>query len=356
MAVESALQFLRSLDQRRRYPAACLIAGAQVFLREYLFDRLRAQLARDGLEYRGFQVGAGGDFSTVINELRAPGLFASATILGCRVLHSRRQRGSDGEEAGSEEGRGGSGEAALAEALERMSGAGYLLLLYERDAAPARIRRVIERGGLLLNCPRPFDNELAEYATLFARLLGVVLSREALDFLVSRYGSDLAAVANALQQAAIHAPGGARIEAAALQGSGSRRTPELFDLADGLARGQAQSAIGVFNRAIAMGRDPFELLAVEIIPALRRMLLAGSLIGAGRSTAEVAQGLGFSPYSPLVTRSIEGARRFGPRGLARAYQSACELDAKFKMGAVKGREQVICGLILELFVQAKPPA
>lgn len=354
MAAESALQVLRSLDERRRYPAACLIAGAQVFLREYLFDRLRQRLGQGGLEYRGFQVGAGSDFGAVINELRAPGLFAAASVIGCRVSYGRRQRGSDGDPAG-DEAKASGGEAALAEAVERMSGPGHLILLFERDTAPAKIRRVIERSGLLVNCPRPFDNQLPEYVAHFARLLGIGLSREAADFIVARYGSDLAAAANALQQASIRCEDGAPIEVTALHESGSRRTPELFDLADSLAHGQAQSAIGVFDRAVTLGRDPFELLAVEIIPALRRMMLAGSLLEKGQSAAEVAQAFGVSPYSPLVTRSVEGARRFGPRALWQAYRSACELDVKFKMGLVKGREQAISALILELFAEGKLP-
>ena len=54
-------------------------------------------------------------------------------------------------------------------ALETMRGPGALIVVYERDTPPAKIRRAVEQGGLAINCSRPYDNQLAQFAEAFAR-------------------------------------------------------------------------------------------------------------------------------------------------------------------------------------------
>jgi len=73
-----------------------------------------------------------------------------------------------------------------------------------------------------------------------------------------------------------------------------------------------------------------------------------SPIASRRSPGEVAAALGLPPQSGLATRAIEGARRFGLARLERAYWRACAMDAGFKDGTIKEREQALAGLILEL--------
>src|SRR5579885_2844294 len=139
MAVETALAVLRA-GERASLAAAIVISGPQAFLREYLFDSVRRRLLGRGMRYRGFQVGGGDGFGQVLAELRAADLFAPVRMVACRVLRSHRGGGGRGGVAG--------GEAALAEALEAMRPPSALVVLYDRDSAPARIRRAVERNGL----------------------------------------------------------------------------------------------------------------------------------------------------------------------------------------------------------------
>src|SRR3990172_680440 len=81
MSIANPLPFLRSLGEGRRVPAVILLVGPQAFLREYILDAVRARLAREGVGYSSFQVGATGDFSRVIEELVEPGLFASRKLV-----------------------------------------------------------------------------------------------------------------------------------------------------------------------------------------------------------------------------------------------------------------------------------
>lgn len=353
MAQETALAILGSATTRQ-LPPAILITGPQVFLRECVYDALRRRLCTGSVEYRGFQVGAGDDFGAVINELLAPGLFAKAAVVGCRVLRSRRER--SGAEEGTAEGAesaapaSGADEGALVAAVEELGGPGSLLLLYEKDTPPAKVRRAFERSGLTVVCNKPYDNQLGQYVAALARMLGLKLTARAVEFLVGRHGANLAGAFDALQRAAISADAIRPLDLDALQEPGGQRSPELFELAESLAAADVPRSIALFDRALAVGRDPFELLAVEVIPVLRRMMVAAALLDRNQSSVVIAGELGLSPTSPLAGRAIEGARRLGGVRLARAYRAASELDASLKMGLTKGREQAIAALILELLV------
>ena len=354
MAADNALGFLRGLAQGRAPAQIVLIAGAQAFLREYVLESLRRKLAVDGFNYRSFQIGAGGGFGAVVSELEGADLFAPKRLIACRVLRSYRARGGaaieddsgSSEAAGAES--GGGGEAELVSALERIAQSSRLALIYERDNPPVRVRRVVEKSGMLVTCGRPFDNQLGQYAELFARNLGLKLSSPAIDLMVGRHAGDLGAMANAIAKAAISAGEKARVEPSELREGGAGRIPELFELAESVARGNAAETIALFDRALAVGRDPIEILAVELIPLIRRMLVAASVSARSSGTGEVASALGLPPSSNLLTRAVEGARRFGVKRLERAHQRAADLDARFKMGLIKEREQSVAGLILEL--------
>ncbi len=215
MPAEHALAFLRAIETARTLPNAILIAGPQAFLREYVVDAIARRLIREGLQYRTFQIANASDFASVVEELRAPDLFAPKRMLVCRVMRSFRERGGDddAEQRAEKETRGG--DAGLIGAVSEAKPPNHLVVVYEKDAAPAKIRRAAEAAGVVVNCARSFDNQLSQYAQMFARGLDLKLSHSAAELLISRHGGDLAAIANALGKIAIHLEKGAAIEPAA---------------------------------------------------------------------------------------------------------------------------------------------
>lgn len=355
MAVETALSILRAGDRAALAPAI-VISGPHAFLREYVFDTVRRRMLRQGMKYRGFQVGGAEGFDAVLAELREADLFAPVRVVGCRVMRSHRGGGESGDDGGdaasggSRSGAGGS-ETALAEALEAMRGPGALIVVYERDTAPAKIRRAAEQAGLAINCPRPYDNQLGQYAEAFARVHDLRLGSGVLELLVARHAGDIGAIANTLAKTAIHREPGATLGPEDLGEPAAAKIPDLFELAEALSKGRAGAALALLGRAIAAGRDPFELLAVEIIPVMRRMMLAASMSANKQGAAQIAAALGMSPSSPLAMRAVEGARRFGMARLTEAYRRVSQLDADFKNGRVKEREEALAGMLLELMAQ-----
>ena len=347
MPLENALAYLRGAASRK-LPPVVIIFGPHAFLREYVLDSVVRAATREGCQYRGFQIGAGDDYGAFLNELRAPDLFAPKLAIACRILRSRRERADDAEPADSRSVGSGGGEGALIAAIEAARGPGQLILLYEKDNAPAKVRRAAEKSALLVECRRPFDNQIDQYVQVFAHSLGLKLTSAALDMLIARHGGDLAAVANALAKVTIFAEPGRAVQPSDLDEQGARRMPEAFELAESVARGRTSSALAQLSRALALGRDVFEILGVEIIPTMRRMMIAASMLASRKSAADVAAALGVSPTSGLATRAIEGARRLGLPRLERAYWRACKLDADFKNGQLKEREEALAGLLLEL--------
>ena len=348
MPLENALACLRGTGERR-IPPVVIIFGPHAFLREYVLDSIVRKLAAEGCRHRSFQIGAGDEYGAMLNELRAPDLFAPRLAIVCRILKSRRAEaaspGDDASEAHTPA--GGGSEAALAAAIETFRGPGNLILLYEKDSVPAKIRRAAEKSALLVNCMRPFDNQIEQYVNAFARSLELKLSPDVLDLIISRHGGDLAAIANTLAKVTIYAEPGRAVQQSDLD-EGARRMPEAFELAESVGRGRTSAALAQLGRALALGRDVFEILAVEIIPLMRRMMVAASMLAARKSPGDVAAALGLAPQSGLATRAIEGARRFGLQRLERAYWRACAMDAGFKDGTIKGREEALAALLLDL--------
>ncbi len=351
MPAENALAFLRSNASARALPPVIVIAGPHPFLREYVLDSIARRLAGEGFKYLSFQIGSGDDYGELINEMRGQDLFAPRRMIACRVLRSRREKAEDDEAPDlAEESRRGSGadESALADMISKARGPSYLALLYERDSAAAKIRRAAEKDGLLINCTRPFDNQLDQYVQAFARSAGLKLAPNAVDLLITRHAADLAAIANSIGKAAIFAPADKPIGAADLDEQGARRVPEAFELAESISGGRPAMALAQLERSLALGRDAFELLAVELIPLMRRMMIAATMSSARHSTREIAAALGLPPQSGLAMRAIEGARRLGLRAIERAYWRACRIDAEFKNGELKERGEALTGLVLEL--------
>jgi len=349
VALENPLSFLRMVESSRPLAPTIAIFGPQGFLREYVLAVLARRLGAAGFRYRTFQVGPGDDYSAVLDELRNSDLFAPKRLIACRILKARRGASEEVEED-ADEGKpsASSGEAALIAAIEEFRGPGHLVLVYERDTAAAKVRRVLEKSGTLVGCLRPFENQIPQYVEAFARAEGLKLAPAALDLLISRHAGDIAAIANAIAKAAIVAEPQQAVGPDEVDEPAGRRMPGTFEIAESLGRGRPATALQQIDRAIALGRDPIEILLLEIIPLLRRMMIAASMLSRRKSVPDIAAAMGLPPSSMLANRAIDGARYFGIAKLSRAWRRACELDAQFKAGLIKEREQALNALVVGL--------
>jgi len=356
MASENALAFLSQLEAGKALlPAAILIAGPQAFLKEYVLDACRDALRGPGRESQSFQIGSGGDFGAVLEAVAAPGLFAPAVLASCRILRARGGGDDDSGEAGEGRGSRSSDDSTLSRAIELVRNPSHLILIYDRDNAPAKVQRQVEKAGLGVICNKPFESQVAQFAALFARRFGIKISYATVDTLVERYGTNLAAMHNALVLASIAAaeqkPDDFLRSSAGVVDLGG----ELFQISESLSGDLPLVTLAMIDRAVGIGRDPTELLMLEIIPALRKLLIAATLTMQGQGPAEIAMEISMSPRSPRMTATINAARRYGLRRLTKTYREAIDLDANFKNGTVKERAQALSGLLAPLLLDDSRP-
>jgi DNA polymerase III delta subunit len=352
MPAENALALLAQLDAGKALlPPAILITGPQAFLKEYVLDACRNAARAPRCESRSFQIGAGGDFGAVLEAVSAPSLFAPVTIATCRILRSRGAAAGD-DEGGAGESRAarGADDSRLSRAIELVRKPSHLIVLYERENAPAKLQRQVEKSGLVVICNKPFDNQLTQVATLLARRLGLKIGYATADALAARYGGNLAAMHNALVLATIAQSDRKPDEFLRSDGAASELGGELFQISESLGVDEPMAPFAMVDRALAIGRDPTELLSVEIVPTLRRMLIAATLAMQGQGPAEIAMELGMSPRSPRVAAAANTARRHGIKRLTRVFREAVDLDANFKNGKVKEREQALSELLADLLM------
>ncbi len=355
MPAENALAFLSRIAGQAHLPPVVLIAGPQIFLKEYTLDVCRETLRGPGRESQSFQIASGNDFGPVLEAMAAPSLFAPATIASCRILRSRGAGDDDrddGEESEAPVSSAG-GDSVLARAIELARSPSHLILLYERDRAPAKVQRQAEKAGVCVICNKPFESQLPQYANLFARRLGLKIGYATAEALTERYGSNLAAMHNALVLAAIAAPQQSPDDFLRSGVRGADIGGELFQIAESLSGELPLMPLAMVDRAVALGRDPTELLSLEIIPELRRLLIAATLGMRGQGPAEIAMEIGMSPRNPRATATANAARRYGLQRLARAYREAIRLDASFKDGTVKEREQALSALLAPLLLEER---
>lgn len=356
MAVEPAIAFLRSLARPRELPAAVLITGPNQFLREYVFEALARTLRAQGFKYRSFQVSGDEDLDAMVHELRAPDMFTPRWVAACRVLKNVREAPDDAEaRPNAARGKSSGVEASLIEAIGGLRGAeSRLAIIYERDNAPAKLRRAAEQGGLVITCMRPFDDQAGQYATVFARLADCRLAPEAADLLAAGFAGDLGGMANAIAIATLGHQAGEVLKPSDFATDTSGRAPELFAISEAIGRGDLVAALGMLERAMAVGRDALELLGVEIVPTLRRMMLATALLRTGKSVSGVAAALGMAPGSQMAARAVDGARRYGADRLRRAHQAACDLDASIKAGLTSETREALARLLIDLAAEPAP--
>ena len=85
---------------------------------------------------------------------------------------------------------------------------------------------------------------------------------------------------------------------------------------------------------------------------MRRMMLAASMLAARKSTYDIAGALGFGPSSPLATRAIDGAKRFGLARLAARVSSREPISTRVSRTVeIKDRAEALSALVLDLMSQ-----
>ena len=81
---------------------------------------------------------------------------------------------------------------------------------------------------------------------------------------------------------------------------------------------------------------------------MRRMMIAASMMAARKSPGDVASALDYHRRAGWRRAQSKGRGASGGSGWNGLIRRACAMDAGFKDGTIKDREQALAGLILSL--------
>lgn len=319
------------------------MTGDEAHLRDQVLAALRSRLVPGGdaavaaLATAGYS-GAGAVLSEVLAAAaqvpwgvdRRLVVVRDPPWLGAPPRAGGERREGDDDASGEGQAPGGAAEAAaLRRYLEAPPPHACVVILCEAVDRRRACSRLLYERATVVECRAPPERELPAWIARAAQRRGLALDPEAVRLLAVRVGRNLLRLERELDKLACHAPEG-RVGVQAVQDlvppAGEER---VFALLDALAEGDRGGALALARRQLDAGDAPVALLALLGRHA-RRLLEAGLLLARGIPPAQVQERLGVHPYA--ARKLMAQARRYEPRGLARALAAVLEADEAVKTG------------------------
>lgn len=291
-------------------PPIYLLAGSEELLLRRAAERILDELRAEAGELDLADVRAGELRDGALPDLRTGSLFGTPRAVLVR----------DAQDLPADTSR-----ALLAE-LDNPSFEATVILLASGTGRMQKLaRRVKELGGRVDVAP-PRDWEERKWEALVAeefRRRGRSAEPSAVTSVLAHAGTDVAAIAEKVNQAAASAPAGAVTAAhvdAVVVGHGSRGS---FAVADAMCDRRPAEALELLRGVLEGGDDP--------------VMVLGALVYRLRSIVAVAGGLDTKAAGVNVSagqaKRLQAVRRnFGPGELTRAYRTLAAADVEIKSG------------------------
>ncbi|MHC4712543.1 MAG: DNA polymerase III subunit delta [Planctomycetota bacterium] len=212
-----------------------------------------------------------------------------------------------------------------------------------KPAAPI-VKEVEKRGGLL-SCVPPFESAVKRELVARAAEAGRRLSRDAVDALVDRVGSDQAALHEELQKLLSVTEGSQTITARDVEEASAHRAQgDVFRLADAILDRDAPTAFVQLDDLASISSRGCAYLVFPLARSFERMLAAARLVGEGRRPREAAEAVGV----PRFAQQAFAARlvKWDAAALEKLLERLLQIDVAMKSGGLKDRAA------LETFVSA----
>ncbi|HEY4485563.1 MAG TPA: DNA polymerase III subunit delta [Nitrospiria bacterium] len=201
--------------------------------------------------------------------------------------------------------------------------------------------QTLKSRARVVDCRPLADAQVTEWLKAQARLLGRMLSEDAILFLKERLGRDLFSLQNELAKAAIGS-GAPTLQLEDLRNvCGASADATVYDLLNALAARKMEPAIRIAGRLIEEGEVPLKILST-VSYRFRLIWKVKRAMQAGHSDAALIRMFGLGQwYAPSV---IQAAKAYPEADLRFAFQRFIETDAGLKGGMVSP------GRMLEMLV------
>ena len=237
----------------------------------------------------------------------------------------------------------------LVEYVPRMPASTTLVLLDGDASSGNPLLKLLGPLGRVEQCSPPDEKRLASWVMARARKIGLKLDAPAAKLLAELIGPDGWMLASELEKLLAYS-GGAIVREAHVRELVSRaKEHKGWELAGAVLEGQGAKAARVLHELLEDGQ-PSQLILATIAGRYRRIVIARDGIERSESGSAIAQRVGMKVGYGL-DRLIEQAERMSLPAIRAAYARIIEAELDVKRGLIDGERQDAERLALELAVQ-----
>lgn len=344
-----------------------IIYGADPFARKETFDKLRAELDKDGsLATNSITFDAKsalpqevmaacdtlpflGDGRLVVLE---GALATAAKFKKAGKSRSKKPEPIDSGDDAAEEGEDPGRWIVLSEYVPRMPPSTTLVLLDGPVLKTNALLTALGPLGRVIECPAPDEKQLTSWVTARAKKIGLKMDATAAKLAGELVGPDAYMLVSELDKLLAYSGGEVVREKDVREMVSRAKEHKGWDLTDAILDGRGAQAAKVLNEMLEDG-SPTQLIIGSIAGRFRRAAIVRDMLDRGESSSAIAARINVKVGFGL-DRAIEQAQRYPLSAIRAAYERLIEAELDVKRGLMEDDR-----LALELAVHelsARPAA
>lgn len=327
-----------------------LVVGEESFLADEVVRRIQRVSAEGGIAGFNDEKFTAGDvqIGAVLSAAKSVPMMAKRRFVLLRGVDRWEAKADDGE-AKPEPKRGVKTDPPLdrlaAYAADPCPTA-VLVIVASKLHAQRRIVTAAKKGGFIVTCDPLSRHNTAPWVANRAKRAGHPISREVAEQIAELIGSDLGALADAVERLSLFVgPGAVISEDAVATMIAPIRTVATWDLTDALCARDLSTALRVLHEMnVAKGAELMVLGAVA--SSARKMAHFAERLATGDSPQAAAEACGVPSFKARdMARALRG---FSRQGMVRWLELFAQTDVALKGGARRGSRAVLEGMILSM--------
>jgi DNA polymerase-3 subunit delta len=204
----------------------------------------------------------------------------------------------------------------------------------------------LKKKGELVECKRPYENQLGAFIREEAKGLGKRIEPAAAEMLVYLVGSNLGELTTQLEKVALYVGQREAITIGDVRGIVSdTKVESVFDLANAMGERDPAKALRSLATILRDGEAPLMLLAM-IARHFRQLWRVRDLMAQKVAQQDISRLAGINPY--FLKGVMAQARNFGTHELKRVFESLYAADLELKGGGSRRPALIMERLVMDV--------
>lgn len=347
-------ELLRSLEERGEAALApvFVVVGEEGFLVDEVVRRLQSATHVGGIagfnDDRYIAGEANAHVDSVLAAARSVPMMAKRRFVLVRSIDRWEARsGDDGAPAAeAKKGKGESPLDRLASYAADPSPMCVLVLTASKLHAQRRLMTAAKKGGFLVSCDPVKRHQVGGWVAGRAKRLGNPIARDVADHVGDLIGTDLGALADAVERLSLYVGPGKEIgEDAVSEMIAPVRSAMMWDLTDAVCARDLPKALRTLAE-LELGRGAELPMLGAIGSSVRKLAKFAERVDAGESAEAAAAAAGMPPFKARDTMQI--VKKLPRATLSRWLRLLAETDVNLKGGAKRTPRAVIETMIVSM--------